>query len=253
MNSAHGNVLIKLLAWTLAAGVIALPLVGALNGWFAASRWPLRQLKIDAALERVSVEQLQSAVAGQVHGGFFAVDLQAVRHAVEQIPWVDRVQVRRRWPDVLQLQVLERTAAAVWTDQRLVDAEGRLFDAPLTTIPDGLPLLSGPQASVSDLLARLREFDVLMRASGLSLTALTLSGRGSWSLRTASGAEIVLGREHLRDRLQRFLDALRRVDASSGLVLVRADLRYANGFAVQWQQAARTPAPTPNPNSAPQA
>ena len=32
MKRASGNALVKLLAWTLAAGVVVLPLVGALNG-----------------------------------------------------------------------------------------------------------------------------------------------------------------------------------------------------------------------------
>jgi hypothetical protein len=37
------------------------------------------------------------------------------------------------------------------------------------------------------------------------------------------------------------------------LVLVRADLRYANGFAVEWQQVQPLPAIDSNPAVAPQA
>lgn len=245
MTRASGNALVKLLAWALAAGVIALPLVGALNGWFAAERWPFRQLRIDAAFERVNAEQVRAAVSPQLAGGFFAVDLAALRSAVEQVPWVERAEVRRRWPDQLEVRLIERRAAAAWSDGRLVDEAGALFEVPGDTVPGGLPLLEGPAERAPELLAFLREVDAMMRGSGLAPARLALSARGSWTLATFDGAEIVLGREQPAARLQRFLDALRQIDGSAGLVLVRADLRYANGFAVEWRQAAPPTAPAP--------
>ena len=245
MRRAAGNALVKLLAWTLAAGVVVLPLVGALNGWFAAERWPFRQLRIDAAFERVNAEQVRAAVAPRLAGGFFATDLGAVRAAVEQVPWVERAEVRRRWPDHLEVRLVERRAAAAWADGRLVDEAGALFEVPGDTVPGGLPLLEGPADRAPELLGFLREVDTMMRGSGLAPARLALSARGSWTLATFDGAEIVLGREQPAARLQRFLDALRQIDGSAGLVLVRADLRYANGFAVEWRQAAPSTAPVP--------
>jgi cell division protein FtsQ len=236
----HGNALLKLLAWTLAAGVVVLPLVGALNGWFAADRWPFRQLKVDARFERVSAEQVRAAVAPALDGGFFAVDLGAVRRAVESVPWVERAEVRRRWPDTLEVRVVERVVAAAWADGRLVDADGGLFSVPGDTIPEGLPLLSGPDSRAADALAFHREIAQAMRGTGMAPQSLALSARGSWTLRTTAGAELVLGREQPGGRLRRFLDALRQADPAAGLVLVRADLRYANGFAVEWRQAEAT-------------
>lgn len=252
MRPAAGNALLKMLAWALAAGVIALPLVGALNGWFAAERWPFRQLRIDAAFERVNADQVRATVAPRLDGGFFATDLGAVRAAVEQVPWVARAEVRRRWPDQLEIRLVERRAAAAWSDGRLVGEDGTLFLVPGETVPGGLPMLDGPAGRAADMLAFLREIETLMRGSGLAPSRLALSARGSWQLATYDGASIVLGREQPGARLQRFLDALRQIDGSAGLVLVRADLRYANGFAVEWRQAP-LPAPPPVDQPAPQA
>jgi cell division protein FtsQ len=246
MTPRHaGNAIVKLLAWTLAAAVIALPLVGALNGWFAAERWPFRQLRIDAAFERVNAEQVRAAVSQRLEPGFFATDLGAVRAAVEQVPWVARAEVRRRWPDQLEVRLFERRAAAAWRDGRLVGDDGALFEVPGDTVPGGLPVLDGPAERAPEMLAFLRRIDAQMRGSGLAPAQLGLSARGSWRLSTWDGAEIVLGREAPAERLQRFLDALRQIDAQAGLVLVRADLRYANGFAVEWRQSAPLPPPAP--------
>jgi cell division protein FtsQ len=251
-----GNALAKLLAWTLAAGVVVLPLVGALNGWFAADRWPFRQLKVDARFERVSAEQVRAAVAPALNGGFFAVDLAAVRRGVESVPWVERAEVRRRWPDVLEVRVVERVVAAAWTEGRLVDAAGGLFTVPGDTVPEGLPQLSGPDSRAADALAFHREIVEAMRGTGMAPQSLALSPRGSWTLRTTAGVELVLGREQPGARLRRFLDALRQADPAAGLVLVRADLRYANGFAVEWQQretpdADASPSPAATPTDTP--
>lgn len=252
---ARGNALVKLLAWTLAIGVIALPLVGAINGWFAAERWPFRQLRVDAQFERVNAQQVRAAVAPRLAGGFFAVDLAELRTVVEQVPWVERAEVRRRWPDTLEVRLRERRAVAAWSDGRLVDTRGELFEVPGETVPGGLPVIDGPEARVAEVLAFLRAVEQSMGGSAMAPARLSLSARGSWSLATVDGAEIVLGRDEPRERLQRFLDAIARLDGSEGLVLVRADLRYAHGFAVEWRQLAPPvlPIAEPIPASAPQA
>ena len=42
---------------------------------------------------------VRAAVLPQVQRGFFAVDLKEVRAAVSALPWVEKVEVRKRWPD----------------------------------------------------------------------------------------------------------------------------------------------------------
>ena len=39
---------IRLVAWCLAIALVALPIVGVLRGWFAANRWPVTQLTVQA-------------------------------------------------------------------------------------------------------------------------------------------------------------------------------------------------------------
>src|SRR5688572_12838842 len=110
----------KLAAWLCALALIGLPIAGLLNGWFASDRWPLKQLRIDAEFHRVSAEQIRAAVTPGIGVGFFAVDLDAIRSAVEELPWVESAEVRKRWPDQLDVTVVERRAAAAWAPHRLV-------------------------------------------------------------------------------------------------------------------------------------
>ena len=72
---------------------------------------------------------------------------------------------------------------------------------------------------------------------------VALTERGSWSVTTGSGARIVIGdREQAGRRLHRFLDVYPQLIAGHADGFVYADLRYTNGFAVRWPDAAGAPA-----------
>ncbi|MGH8211953.1 MAG: cell division protein FtsQ/DivIB, partial [Rhodanobacteraceae bacterium] len=89
----------RLLAWLVAIALIALPLVGVLQGWFAADRWPVKQLQVQAEFKHISAEELRAAITPDLRAGFFALDLDRVRQRVAALPWVARVEARKRWPD----------------------------------------------------------------------------------------------------------------------------------------------------------
>ena len=45
---------IRFVAWCLAVALVALPIVGVLRGWFAADRWPVTRLTVQAEFKHVS-------------------------------------------------------------------------------------------------------------------------------------------------------------------------------------------------------
>jgi cell division protein FtsQ len=80
---------------------------------------PLRSVQVEGEFRKLSAEHLQHAVANAVRGGFFTVNVDAVRRAAESLPWVASARVRRVWPDALQLHVVEQRAAARWGEAGL--------------------------------------------------------------------------------------------------------------------------------------
>ncbi|MFZ1620652.1 cell division protein FtsQ/DivIB, partial [Dokdonella sp.] len=214
--------------------LVALPIVGVLNGWFAATRWPVRKIELRAEYAHVSAEQIRATVEAHLGKGFFAVQLQDVRDAVSRLPWVERVEARKQWPDTLSLTVYERQPFARWGDTRLISRSGDLFEVPGTDAMQGLPQLSGPDARLAEVIAFhgdcLREFS----GSGLNVQAVDLSARGSWRLTLSSGALIEIGRVDAMQRLQRFLNAWPQLSAGNAGPPVYIDLRYENGFAMRW-------------------
>jgi len=234
---------VRLAAWCLAIVLVALPVVGLLRGWFAADRWPVTQLTVQAEFKHVSAEQIRAAVLPRLGKGFFALDLDAVQKAVAALPWVESVEARKRWPDMLQLRVYERQPFARWNDKQLISRQGLVFDAPNAADLVALPDLRGPDARLAEVVSFYAEARKAFAGNHLRISGVALTERGSWSITTTSGARIVLGdRDQAGRRLHRFLDVYPQLVAGHADGFVYADLRYTNGFAVRWPDAARTSA-----------
>jgi cell division protein FtsQ len=231
----------RLIAWCLAIALVALPVVGVLNGWFAASRWPVTKLTVQAEFRHVEAPQIRAAVLPHLGKGFFAMDLDDVQQAVAALPWVASVEASKRWPDTLLLRVIERKPFARWNGNRLIDRQGEAFDVPGAEAYAALPDLRGPDDQMSDVVGFYAAALKAFAGTHLKIAGVTLTGRGSWTLATAGGARIVLGDgTQAGPRLRRFLDAYPQVVAGHADPFVYADLRYTNGFAVKWPVPAAT-------------
>lgn len=239
--------LARIAAWMVALALVATPIIAALNGWLADERWPIRRLVIQGRFAHVDEAAIRAAVAPQARAGFFAVELDAVRAAVESLPWVERAEVRKHWPDRIDVRVEERTPIAFWGESRLLSQSGDVFAASLARVPDDLPRLDGPDTRAAEVWARHRSARERLAAIGLDLVATRINQRGAWTLTSAAGAEIALGREQMDARLDRFAAALARLPSEERSRIERADLRFANGFAVVWKAPIVVPEPAPAP------
>ena len=230
------NAVLRILAWTLAVALVAAPVVAVLQGWIAGDRWPMRTLAVQGEFAQVDEQAVREAVLPLVARGFFAVDLDEVRAAVAALPWVERVEVRKRWPDRLEVTLHEHTPVARWGDDRMLSEDGALFAAP-EGAGAGLPLFEGPESRAGELMAVHGIARPLFLPLGLRIDTVTLSARGSWSLRLDDGTRIEAGRGDPQARLARFARMLPQLRDDPTRRIVRADLRYTNGFAIVWKQA----------------
>ena len=228
------NAALRILAWTLALLLVTLPVVAVVNGWIGAGHWPLRTLRIEGRLQRVDAQRLRDTVLPYAAKGFFAVHLADAQAAVARLPWVERAEVRKRWPDVLEVSIVEHRPFARWGSDRLLSEHGRLFPSQGARMPVGLPLLDGPDSRVADVVALYNESRALFAPSGVDVRALTLDPRGSWSLVLSNGTDVIVGSSEARLRLARFARLMPQLLSQKQLPLVRADLRYTNGFALSW-------------------
>ncbi len=230
------NAFLRLVAWMLALVMVALPVVAVINGWIGSERWPLRTLRVVGDLQRVDDSALRAAVRPHAQRGFFAVRLADAQAAVAKLAWVDAADVRKQWPDVLIVRVVEHRPFAWWGKDRLLSERGKIFPATRIAVPKGLPRFDGPESASMDLVAFYNEARAMFAPVGIDIVALRIDARGSRSMTLSTGAELLLGRDDARLRLARFARLLPQLQAQTERQLARADLRYTNGFALTWKE-----------------
>ena len=236
------NAMLRMLAWTLALMLVVLPVVAVVNGWIGAERWPLRTLRVQGELNRVDPQKLRATLLPYAAQGFFAMRLEDAQAAVAKLPWVERAEVRKRWPDVVEVHIVEHRPFARWGKDRLLSEQGQLFPVAGATLPKGLPQLDGPDSRVADVVALYNESRALFAPGGVDVRGLHLDRRGSWSLLLSDGTRVLVGNSEARLRLTRFARMLPQLLSQKQLPLARADLRYTNGFALSWTAAPPRPA-----------
>ncbi|PJK08254.1 cell division protein FtsQ [Lysobacteraceae bacterium NML95-0200] len=234
--------LTRILGIVLAIAVIALPLLAVMNGWLGAERFALTRLQVTSEFRHVDAAQLQQTLKPYAAQGFFAVRLKDARQAVERLPWVEEAEISKQWPDVLQVKIVEHRPFALWDEDWLLSERGNLYPRAVMgdALPEGLPQLGGDRHRVSEVVALYNQSRQLFATAGLAVTGLRLDARGSWSIHFDSGLEVIVGRHDAEPRIRRFAHLLPQLIAPPGKHLQRADLRYANGFALRWSDTQKT-------------
>jgi cell division protein FtsQ len=195
---------------------------------------PVRRVLLEGTFQRVSPPEIESSVAQVAQGGLAAVDLERIRTRVQSIDWVDNAVVTRVWPDAIRVVVSEQVAAARWNDTGLLNARGELFIRNARYVPPELPLLEGPEGSQAQVAQLFIDAQGRLLESGLRLTGVRLDDRGAWELELADGLQVRLGRQDVKNRLERFIRLASPLVAKRVSEIRYVDMRYTNGFSVGW-------------------
>ena len=229
----------------IAAVVFALTLaalVGETLRWAARRpQFQFADVRLEGDLQRNSVSTIRANAMPHLAGNFFTMDLARTRAAFEQVPWVRHAVVRRVWPDKLVVALEEHQPVALWqgdeSSDKMVNSHGEVFEANVGDVEDdSLPQFAGPDGSSPQVLEMYRRLQPLFASMEAEVTALRLSGRGSWKVDLDDGAAIELGRgtpDEVVERTTRFIRTLPQVLHKFDAPLESADLRHAEGYAVK--------------------
>ena len=210
------------------AALLALYMAGTLVS--ALPAFTLREVRVGGALAHVTPTQVEAIVQRELRGNFFTLNLAATRAAFETLPWVRRVNVRRQWPDRLEVALEEHVPLARWASAALVNTQGEVFEA----LHEGaLPVFVGPAGTAKEITIQYEYFRRSLAAIGQTPVQVQISPRRAWQLKLDSGLTLELGREQIEARLARFVAVYGRTLGRLERRLDYADLRYANGFAVR--------------------
>lgn len=218
--------------------LVMFSLLAAAVVWMMNSPYfPIKSVKIDGRLQRLDAAQLQQTAQQHIRGNIFKADLHTAREAFEVLPWVAEVEIRRIWPDTVQIQVAEREPVARWEGGGLLDSEGRAFDAPTD---EHFPVFSGAAGARKIMVDEYNRFRAILEPTGLKIDRLDYGQRAARTLTLDNGFVLRLGRLDAENRLRRFVLAWHEVLHSRADSVRYVDLRYKDGFAVRYRNGAET-------------
>lgn len=201
----------------------------------------VRSLSFEGEFKQVDQQALTAAVMDSVRGNFFLLDLDAIRERARTVPWVHEVTVRRRWPDGVHIRFSEQQLVARWGKRGWVNAQGEYVTLQGREGPAGLPLLTGPDGMQQRVLEHYRSLSDILTPVQLQVAALTLTDRHSWNIVLHNGLVLTLGREDPELKVERFARVYPRALAAQVTRAKRVDLRYTNGFSVEWTNRTSVP------------
>lgn len=159
----------------------------------------------DPALEAEIAELLRS----QSGRFLYEIDLKGLTKSVDDLIWVDKVQIKRQLPDRLQVSVTPFTPSARWDfggRRYVINEKGKIIRAISTEEFTWLPLYIGDLAN-----ARQSEMQTFLASSDFlseHIIAAQLLGKRNWKLYLRDGSEIYLPKSNpksvimMMDRMQ---------------------------------------------------
>lgn len=175
----------------LAAGLPQRAVLG-LATWSADAGFAVRQVRITGNVNQPRLDIYRAALDGATDS-MWTTNIRAIRARLLLLPWIADATVSRRWPDRLEIAVVEKRPAAIWQNRgrlRLIDRQGRALPSGDLARFERLPIVVGARANAEvDALLRL-----VARAPKVAaaLDGATLVGERRWDLRLRSGETIAL-------------------------------------------------------------
>ena len=206
-------------------------------------RFTIERMDIHGSSAQVDAQTVERTAWLALIGNYFTADLEKIENALVRLPGVYQAAVRRHWPDTLEISITEAGAIALWyaTDGSALEVQDYVNLPPDSNITLQ-PVLRSPTADRHTVIDAFLYLVSSLSPFGLEVKSLSVNEVGDWvvvlqsvTLQIPVELEIVVGKG----------DPVRKVDQFAAVFdsflqdrlpdIERVDMRYDNGFAVQWR------------------
>ncbi len=161
------------------------------------------------------------------------VDVDEARARIEALPWVKSAEVRRVWPDRIEVHIVERKPVAIWQKdgaKTVIDIDGRPISGEDPERFASLPLVVGPgaESAIASLLTLVATQPNLKSRVKIAVRV----GERRWDLQLDNAVEVRLPEEGAEAALAELV----RLDREQNVLsrdIKAIDLRYPDRFIVK--------------------
>lgn len=195
---------------------------------------PITKVTVRGNLQYTNNEQIKAITQPFLQQRLSAVDVTSLQQQLKRLPWIKNVNIRKIWPNTLELQFSEKQPLAVWNGHWIVDIEGNSF------FPDEIPNLQlvelNSQFNQEKLvLKQYLTFANNLQIANIPIKQVNITKNGETTIVVGDNTRVLLGGGDVIAKLDNFIRLKRTVIDKSDKMAVKIDLRYSNGAAIKWK------------------
>ncbi|UAJ65129.1 FtsQ-type POTRA domain-containing protein [Candidatus Schneideria nysicola] len=171
-------------------------------------------------------------------------DVNIIQNTMLQLPWIKSISVRKKWPNIIKINLIEYIPLVCWNNIYLIDKNGKKF--PLSQfsqykkekISSTIPTLyileehANEKHIINEYIAI---SNVLNSSSKIQIKTIHINPCHSWSLILDNNIRLEIGRNNKIYRLKRFIEIYPTIlqhAYEKKKQISSIDLRYESGLAV---------------------
>lgn len=214
----------------------AVVLTAGIKAFVTVQSLPVQRISVTGELEHTQAQLVQDIVQPGLVGGFLNADLKQIQRQLEGLPWIYEANVRRKWPNALEIHVVEELPIARWGQDGFLNHEGGVFHSDKEGDWASLPRLQGSGDSARSMVQKYQRLVEILAPFNLAVEQLTEDERGQLEVVLAGGMQLNLGSDRFLERMHRFVEIYRNELSARQADVARVDLRYENGIAVAFKE-----------------
>lgn len=197
--------------------------------------FPLKRVVLVEPLQHADPHDITDVVRAYGESDLLHVNVSELVEEISKISWVQDVAVDKKWPDAIEVRLVEREPVVRWGSKNFLDGNGVQFGLPDSPALQGLFTVRGPEGYEGFVLEHYRLFLPWLLSQGIAVESITLDPRLVWHVGLGN-IDVILGRDHLSERLRKLAVVNRRVIEPYRAYIHSVDLRYQDGFSVRWKE-----------------
>lgn len=188
-------------------------------------------------LDTAQYETLNKVMEKKEAGSFFTAILPELKDSAMQQDWISQVDIERKWGEGIVITALPREAIARFGSEHLIDSQGKVYKpvSESELLQPGLIMLQGDADQSTLIMQQMQQVNQWFAPLDMQVEDLVLTPRMTWAIKFNNGMRIIVDNEHTSQKLMNLSQLLQNQLADKKENIAAADLRYKNGFVIDWK------------------
>ena len=235
-SSLNPRKYLSLRSWITIAVVLFLAIFLLVSNRIYQSQ-PAKLVVSSKNLDAAQYAKLTEAMSDEEVTSFFTAVLPELKDDVMQQNWISQVDIERKWGEGIVITALPREPIARFGSEHLIDAEGQVYkpvsESELTQ--PGLIMLQGDTDQSFLIMQQMQQINQWFSPLDMRVEDMVLTPRMTWAIRFDNGMRIIVDNEHTSQKLLNLSHLLQNQLADKRDDIAATDLRYKNGFVIDWK------------------